>query len=166
MKILRTLGLILIFGMATSINTAHAADSNLAICMVSDSHPQCSTQCKSYSKVHICGTGVYCDCSSCNNGHTPTEKTTQPGKYQSITYHTCPMDIIGPESCIAGYYGAYPNCTRCPEADNIYTDAARTTRARGTSAAGAINASECFLAPGTYYDASGQFTLESNLCTY
>ncbi len=74
-------------------------------------------------------------------------------------------------ACTAGTYN--PNagatsssaCIACPAATGIYTDAARTTLAVATSAAGTGSSSGCYLAPGTYYDNSGSFEITEN-CSY
>lgn len=72
--------------------------------------------------------------------------------------------------CAAGYSGSSTNgtsgCALCPEATSIYTNSARTTNARGTSAAGTTAQTGCYLAAGTYYDASGTFSVTGTNCTY
>lgn len=78
-----------------------------------------------------------------------------------VEYYTCEKI---PTSCASGYYGKTTNgttgCTQCPTATNIYTNSARTTLARGTSTYGDNEyISGCFIAQGTYYDATGTFKL-------
>ncbi|MDE6250262.1 MAG: hypothetical protein K2M34_01340 [Alphaproteobacteria bacterium] len=68
--------------------------------------------------------------------------------------------------CAAGYYGSSSNgtsgCTQCPTWTGVYTDSAKTTVARGTSNAGATAINGCYVAAGTYYDASGTFKTTGN----
>lgn len=62
-------------------------------------------------------------------------------------------------SCAAGYYGT-SGCTQCPTWTGVYTNSARTVLARGTSIAGDNKTiSDCYIASGTYYDATGTFKL-------
>lgn len=72
--------------------------------------------------------------------------------------------------CAAGYYGTPSlldkNCTQCPEATDIYTNSTRTVRARGTSNVGATSRDKCYLPAGTYYDATGQFVIDSDQTCY
>lgn len=71
--------------------------------------------------------------------------------------------------CAAGYYGSSTNgtsgCSACPTWTNVYTNSARTTLARGTSSDGTTAITSCYIATGTYYDATGTFTLDSK-CNY
>ncbi|MDR1338130.1 MAG: hypothetical protein LBJ73_03850 [Rickettsiales bacterium] len=73
--------------------------------------------------------------------------------------------------CKSGYYGpigaAVASCAQCPESDTIYTNSTQTIKARGTNVAG-FNAAigTCKLPAGTYYDASGTFTVEATGCAY
>ncbi len=94
--------------------------------------------------------------------------------------HTCPTVDGGiadcdcrtttTYECAVGYYGtpSYGNktCSQCPEASDIYTNSARTVRARGTSKGGATSKNDCYLPAGTYYDATGQFVIDTNQTCY
>lgn len=71
--------------------------------------------------------------------------------------------------CAAGTYksdaGTVTACASCPEWSGVYSNSARTTLVRGTSAAGATAITGCYVATGTYYDATGNFELTSK-CQY
>lgn len=71
--------------------------------------------------------------------------------------------------CETGYYGkptdAKSGCSQCPTWSGVYTNSALTTSARGTSYAGATAITECYVASGTYYDATGTFKI-SGKCEY
>ncbi|MCM1294356.1 MAG: hypothetical protein NC311_02235 [Muribaculaceae bacterium] len=73
------------------------------------------------------------------------------------------------KDCPVGYYGTTTDgltgCNRCPEWTGIYTDAAHTLTAAATSGNGRLVITGCYIPAGTYYDATGTFTLTSN-CTY
>lgn len=110
---------------------------------------------------------TYYSCDIC----TTTEWTAASTGYQSRKYCASSSDTGTVEyRCASGYYGTSSNgtsgCTQCPEATNIYTNSARTTRARGTSAAGTTSSANCYLPQGTYYDASGTFTISNTSCKY
>lgn len=97
-----------------------------------------------------------------------TTVVTYRGTWNSGT-NTC-TNTPSAYECIAGYYGTATaintGCSQCPEAASIYTDSARTNKARGTSAIGTKTQGECYLSPGTYYDASGVFIITSAQCKY
>lgn len=65
----------------------------------------------------------------------------------------------GESTCPAGTYGyGMPYCNLCPEADNIYTNAEHTIKARGQGRG--ASQSVCALPMGvTYYDSVGEFTI-------
>ena len=73
------------------------------------------------------------------------------------------------KSCPAGTYNSRSGmtsssaCITCPKATDVWVDSGRTTLAQGTSTAGSTT---CWLAPGTYYDETGQFEITDNNCTY
>ncbi len=84
--------------------------------------------------------------------------------------------------CAAGYYGTAncitnpvtgssvcSGCKACPSG-GVYTDSAMTTAATpGCLPGNGTTATSCYLAPGTYYDASGAFTISGGFvtsCTY
>ncbi|MDE6481596.1 MAG: hypothetical protein K2L25_02120 [Alphaproteobacteria bacterium] len=97
-----------------------------------------------------------------------TTVVTYSGTWDSST-NTCKKKQSAYE-CTAGYYGTATaintGCTQCPEATGIYTDSARTNKARGTSATAAKTQGECYLPIGTYYDSSGVFNITTIKCTY
>ena len=81
-------------------------------------------------------------------------------------------------SCSQAAYGNYPancttdangtvsscsGCTPCPDATNVYTNAARTIRAKGRMALAYTTTDttvdHCILPKGTYYDAGGTFLI-------
>lgn len=82
----------------------------------------------------------------------------------------CSCNTTTSYKCAAGYYGTpsptNQTCTQCPEASDIYTNSARTVRARGTSKDGATSKNDCYLPAGTYYDATGQFVIDTNQTCY
>ncbi|MDR1338429.1 MAG: hypothetical protein LBJ73_05405 [Rickettsiales bacterium] len=58
--------------------------------------------------------------------------------------------------CKSGYYGTGTSCTQCPESSDIFTNSAKTIKARGTNTAGSNETlGTCQLPVGTYYDATG-----------
>lgn len=116
-----------------------------------------------------------CICSNCNSESWANYGTG----YQRYISRTC--DCGGSSaicqtsyyySCAAGYWGTSSNgtsgCSPCPPASDIYTNSARTTKAQGTSTDDATDITDCYIAPGTYYDTTGTFTLSklSNKCSY
>ena len=72
-------------------------------------------------------------------------------------------------ACPAGTYNSRSGmtsssaCITCPKATDVWVDSGRTQLAQGTSTAGSTT---CWLAPGTYYDKTGQFKITDNNCTY
>lgn len=56
-------------------------------------------------------------------------------------------------------------CTACPALADTYTDAARTVAATASTSPGADSASDCYLAAGTYYDKTGDYSF-SNSCGF
>lgn len=103
--------------------------------------------------------------------------------YKTKTWDSSACSCTTTESyqCASGYYGtarcsktgtgAYLclGCSKCPSG-GVYTDAALTTPATGSCLPGNGKTVEtCYLAPGTYYDASGAFTVSGGPfagCTY
>lgn len=63
--------------------------------------------------------------------------------------------------CRPGFYGTNTSCTQCPPVDNKLT-----SKQYGTSSAGATDITECYLAPGTYYDTTGTFIISGDNCQY
>lgn len=104
--------------------------------------------------------------------------------YKTKTWDSTACECTTTESyqCAAGYYGT-ANCTKnpvtgsyfcrgcskCPSG-GVYTDAALTTPATTACLPGnGTTVETCYLAPGTYYDASGAFTVSGGPfagCTY
>ena len=88
---------------------------------------------------------------------------------ECITYYTyhCSTEAYGAyqATCVVSpTTGAVSNCsgcTACPTATNVYTDAARTTLAKGKVLLqlnqNDTTIDDCSLPKGTYYDASGTF---------
>lgn len=103
-------------------------------------------------------------CSSCASGYT----------LNSYPVNGCTNDLTSPielctYNCSKGYYGLgffSSSCTQCPQWSGVYTNSAKTTLARGTtSKSGATAITDCYIAAGTYYDATGTFKISSN-CQY
>lgn len=119
-----------------------------------------------------CNNGTCIACKTCSNCTSTSWAALRTG-YQSRTVKTCSCrgtcSSYTEYRCAAGYYGTSTNgtsgCTQCPEWTNVYTTSARSTKVRGTSNAGATAMTECFVAPGTYYDVSGTLKISSN-CPY
>lgn len=122
--------------------------------------------------------GGYCNgtscvaCQSCSNCTSTSWAALRTG-YESRIEKSCSCSGTCSSStkyrCAAGYYGSSTNgtsgCTQCPTWTGVYTNSGRTVEARGTSTAGTTAITGCYVAPGTYYDATGQFTLTAN-CDY
>lgn len=118
-----------------------------------------------------------CDCYSlCGGGWKSTgtaghEKDLYTYKCNCRTNTCLSNDKTYHYRCAAGYYGksvgGTSGCTQCPTWSGVYTNAARTTIARGTSIAGSnSDVTSCRFTTGTtYYDVTGTFTLGSN-CSY
>lgn len=72
--------------------------------------------------------------------------------------------------CASGYWGSSTNgtsgCSQCPTWSGVYTNSARTTLAFGISNQGTPSITGCFVIPGTYYDATGTFSVVNNVCNY
>ncbi|MDR1338214.1 MAG: hypothetical protein LBJ73_04285 [Rickettsiales bacterium] len=105
-------------------------------------------------------------CVACDNTTGYSDVAGQ--NYQSETYGgTCSGASCSNKSgtcsgrsvryrCKSGYYGTGTSCTQCPESSDIFTNSARTTKARGTNTAGSNETlGTCQLPAGTYYDATG-----------
>lgn len=113
-----------------------------------------------------------CNTSTCTSDNWSSLRTGYESRiYRSCsatgTSGTCNSSIQ--YRCAAGYYGSSSNgtsgCTQCPTWSGVYTNSGKTTLARGTSSAGATAITGCYVAPGTYYDATGTFKTTSN-CQY
>ena len=104
--------------------------------------------------------------------------------YKTKTWNSSACSCTTTESyqCASGYYGTAScikntvtglyfcsGCSKCPSG-GVYTDAAMTTAATpGCLPGNGTTATSCYLAPGTYYDASGAFTIRGGFvtsCTY
>lgn len=103
--------------------------------------------------------------------------------YKTRTWNasTCSCTTMQSYRCDDGYYGtarcsksstgAYLcfGCSKCPSG-GVYTDSAMTTAATpGCLPWNGLTVESCYLAPGTYYDASGAFTVSGGPfagCTY
>ena len=114
---------------------------------------------------------------------TWTDFTTGYQVYKTRTWNasTCSCTTMQSYRCDDGYYGtascvrnvvtggyACTGCSKCPSG-GVYTDAALTTPATaGCFAGNGKTVESCYLPIGTYYDASGKFTLSgpANACTY
>lgn len=77
----------------------------------------------------------------------------------------CDGFLLNPQceyQCKTGYYGTDKNCTRCPAVDNTLAN-----KQYGTSTPGSNSTiTACFLAPGTYNDATGTFIISEDNCLY
>lgn len=113
-----------------------------------------------------------CNTTTC----APTSWTALRTGYETRTNRTCSAtgasgtcNSATQYRCAAGYYGSSTNgtsgCTQCPQWTGVYTNSGKTTLARGTSSAGTTAITGCYVAPGTYYDATGTFKITSN-CAY
>ncbi len=70
-------------------------------------------------------------------------------------------------NCNAGYYRSGNSCLGCPSVSGLYTDSALKTVAKSTSLANnSGGVASCYVASGTYYDATGSFTIDApeNAC--
>lgn len=119
---------------------------------------------------------TYCTKNCTSSTCTPTAWAALRQGYESRTNRTCSATGVNGTCnsstqyrCAAGYYGTSSNgtsgCNPCPEWSNVYTTSARTTKARGTSSAGATAVTGCSVPAGTYYDATGTFKISSP-CPY
>ncbi|MCM1294318.1 MAG: hypothetical protein NC311_02035 [Muribaculaceae bacterium] len=72
-------------------------------------------------------------------------------------------------ACAAGTYkstsGTATSCSSCSPWSGVYTTSAKTTQVSATSATASTAATSCYIASGTYYDATGTFKLTGN-CAY
>lgn len=139
------------------------ASCNLPYTQRNTAYPE---QCGALAQFELCV--CYCGTNCVSN----LDWTNHNTGYQRIINRAC--DCSGSTAtckettryrCAPGYYGSSTNgtsgCTRCPTWSGVYTDSGRTTLARGTSNAGESAITDCYIATGTYYDASGTFTLTS-----
>lgn len=103
--------------------------------------------------------------------------------YKTKTWDSTACECTTTESyqCAAGYYGTATcskfaagfdlcfGCSKCPSG-GVYTDSELTTAATpGCLPGNGTTETSCYLAPGTYYDASGAFTISGGFvtsCTY
>ena len=113
-----------------------------------------------------------CTASNCASTNWVAKSTG----YETRTYRSCSAtgtsgtcNSTTQYRCAAGYYGSSTNgtsgCTQCPQWTGVYTNSGKTTLARGTSSAGTTAITGCYVAPGTYYDATGTFKTTTN-CAY
>lgn len=119
---------------------------------------------------------TYCT-KNCNSTTCVSSAWTAKGTgYQTRTYRYCSAtgtsgtcNSSTQYQCATGYYGSSSNgisgCTQCPTWNGVYTDSAKTTLVRGTSNAGTTAITGCYIAAGTYYDASGTFNTTGS-CSY
>lgn len=119
---------------------------------------------------------TYCSKNCSSSNCVPDSWSALRTGYESRTNRTCSTtgangtcNVSTQYRCAAGYYGSSTNgtsgCSLCPEWSTVYTTSTRTNKVRGTSSAGATAITECFVASGTYYDATGIFKI-SGSCTY
>lgn len=104
-------------------------------------------------------------CSNCSSGYKLNEYYFEACSNGNLT---SPFQICH-KICAVGYYNTKNDplsCTQCPQWSGVYTNSAKTTLARGTtSKSGATTITDCYIAAGTYYDATGTFKISSN-CQY
>ena len=122
-------------------------------------------------------TYTYCTKNCSTSNCAPTAWSAKGTGYETRTNRSCSTtgtsgtcNTSTQYRCAAGYYGSSSNgtsgCAQCAEAPSVYTNSARTTKARGTSSAGTASQNGCYLVAGTYYDVSGTFTVSGTSCTY
>lgn len=109
-----------------------------------------------------------CDNSSCANVGTWSNYNT---KFQRRAKYTCQSGTCKATStyeyrCAAGFYGSSTNgtsgCNQCPAIDDKMS-----TKTYGTSTPGSnATMASCYLAPGTYKDTTGTFTVTGANCPY
>lgn len=76
---------------------------------------------------------------------------------------TCEAENITYEACKSGYYRTNNQCQKCPDSSGVFTNSARTIPASVTSNDyNADGLMDCYIPAGTYYDATGTFTLTAN----
>ncbi len=118
-------------------------------------------------------------CDGCS-GSTTTTLPALPNYQYTATKECVNSECITTYvySCSQAAYGNYPancttdangtvtscsGCTACPDATNVYTNAARTIRAKGQMAFAFsttdTTVDHCILPKGTYYDAGGTFLI-------
>lgn len=117
---------------------------------------------------HVSG----CDC-ICSNCTSDTTWTATSAGYQRHTLRSCncasgkaTCQTSYEYRCAAGYYGhpatGTSGCTQCPP-----VDAKLSTKQYGTSTPGNNRTiTDCYLAPGTYYDTTGTFKISGGNCQY
>lgn len=110
---------------------------------------------------YSCGAGYYGTATGANNEGC-TECTSAPTGAQYTTENSCAWE------CSSGYYkSGTSTCSRCPNSLTLgYKNSELTSYTFGTTAtSGATAITECYLQPGTFYDAMGTFDLTDN-CSY
>lgn len=127
----------------------------------------CSNVSSMISGLYKCTSKTCTDCTS----DTSWSSTGTAG-YQKKTTATCNAGVCTKTTeyrCDAGYYGSSTNgtsgCTQCPTWTGVYTNSTKTTLSRGYSTVGTTGITGCMIIPGTFYDATGTFTM-GNPCSY
>lgn len=114
-----------------------------------------------------------CVCNSCDNDYWAAYSTgyqRRLARWCDCTSGTATCKSKYEYQCAAGYYGTSSNgtsgCSLCPTWTGVYTNSGKTTLARGTTKwAGSSKITSCYVAAGTYYDATGTFKISDN-CPY
>ena len=162
----------------SSVATCTACNPGYEITQASSGITACSMLEDGSDQAPSSGRYNYTYCTKNCNSTTcaPTSWTALRTGYETRTNRTCSAtgtsgtcNSTTQYRCAAGYYGSSTNgtsgCTQCPQWSGVYTNSGKTTLARGTSSAGTTAITGCYVAPGTYYDATGTFKTTSN-CAY
>lgn len=118
--------------------------------------------------------GLYtCVAKTCSNCTSDTSWSSAGTGYMKKVTRTCDCGVCKESTayqCASGYWGSSTNgtsgCTQCPTWSGVYTNSARTALARGTCSSGVTAITGCYVIPGTYYDATGTFTISNAPCMY
>lgn len=159
----------------TSVATCTACNPGYELAQGSAGITACSRLEDGSDEAPSAGRYNYTYCTKNCNSTTcaPTSWTALRTGYETRTNRTCSTtgtsgtcNSTPQYRCAAGFWGSSTNgtsgCSQCPPWTGVYTNSAKTTEVRGTSPAGTTAITGCYVAPGTYYDATGTFKTTSN----
>lgn len=118
--------------------------------------------------------GLYtCVAKTCTGCTSDASWSSAGTGYMKKVTRTCDCGVCKESTayqCASGYWGSSTNgtsgCSQCPTWSGVYTNSARTTLARGTCSSGVTGITGCYVIPGTFYDATGTFTISNYPCMY
>ncbi|MBQ0013017.1 MAG: hypothetical protein KBS86_00380 [Proteobacteria bacterium] len=108
-----------------------------------------------------------CVWNDCPDGSWGNENGCHPCPTDTASFVKCGGNTL---TCAPGYYYNNETCTSCGTVPTVFTEKVIANQssskyAKYTSAAGATSITDCYLAPGKYYDISGTVQVNSN-CPY